>query len=495
MAAWACDGPERIRLKAPVTFTAQELADFRAMPPLHAMVVGAPPMAWYDEASQQFQGIAVDVLCMIAGELGLRYELDRGAGIPVADKIRRVQQGSADVFLSLSFLPQRAERGLFTAPYYDSHYAVIAPRGRRLPIRDVRDLAPYRVGLVDGVSYQTLLGGIVPDEQVVRFDQSVEGDGLFHALRQGTIDVAVFNRNIFIERRYELELFDLEIIHVLFENPRSYRFYFSRTPQNERVVAAFDRYLAVMDLSASVAAHEDGERRFIERYVDQRTQRMLWQVAGLFTAVLAGLFFIVGWRYRRLSLMLARSNQHVREQQRDLHAAYQTLQRQSQTDGLTGLANRRRFDQTLAREHARYRDTGDPLSLLLIDVDQFKLVNDEYGHAVGDDYLRAIAAVLKQEIGEGQLAARYGGEEFACILPGTDSTGATVLAGRIRAAVQALGLPNTSARTPVLTVSVGVATLAGGTAGSHQLVAHADVQLYAAKHSGRNRVCSTVLGA
>ncbi len=493
--ALACDGAKRIRLQAPVEFTEEELAQFRAMPPLRAVAVGAPPMVWYDEEAQDFFGVGIDVWCFIAGELGLRYRIDPGKGVPVAEKIRSVQEGRADVFLSLSLIPERLERGLFTKPYYDSHYAVIAAKGRRLPIHSVADLARYRVGLIAGVSYQSLLAGVVPADQIITFERTVEEDGLFPALRDGRIDVAVFNRNIFIEKRYELELFDLEIIHVLFEHPRSYRFYFTRNPRNERIVEAFDRYLAVMDLSPAVAVHEDGERRFIERYVAQRSQRLLWQAGGTAAAVLALVFFLGWWRYRRLSRMLARSNQRILQQQNALQEAYQTLERQSRTDGLTGLANRRRFDHALASAHADHRRTARPLSLLLIDVDHFKRVNDRYGHAVGDDYLRAIAEVLKARVaGPGQLAARYGGEEFACLLPGTGAAEALRVAEGVRAAVEGLGLPNALATIPRLTVSIGVATLAGGEADTQQCLAHADAQLYAAKHAGRNCVRGTVLG-
>ena len=134
------------------------------------------------------------------------------------------------------------------------------------------------------------------------------------------------------------------------------------------------------------------------------------------------------------------------------------------------------------------------MSLLGIDVDHFKQVNDHYGHAVGDDYLRAVARTLKGGVARAtDLVARYGGEEFACLLPDTDAESARTVAERIRAGIAALELPNAKAGIPCLTVSIGLATLQGGEHSAPALVACADAQLYAAKQAGRNRVCAAAL--
>ena len=183
----------------------------------------------------------------------------------------------------------------------------------------------------------------------------------------------------------------------------------------------------------------------------------------------------------------------ARAQQRT-RAANQALEQQSLSDTLTGLPNRRAFDLALHREHARQQRTGQPLSLLLLDVDHFKGVNDAYGHSIGDDYLRAVAQVLRKVVTRStDLAARHGGEEFTCLLPDTSATQAQALAERIREATQRLTLPNARAWHPMLTLSIGVATLEAGPASAQQLLEQADGQLYVAKRTGRNRVCATVL--
>ncbi len=490
----ACDGAQRIRLDTPVELSAQERAELSALAPLRIFAVNAPPMTRYEKDQNTYSGIAADVLCFIAQQTGLRYEFLVSPEVTVADKIKQVQAAQADVFVPLSRTPERASKGIFTASYYASQYAAIARKGRRLVLGSSAELAQYRVGFVGGVALEPILKSIVPAAQLRSFDASVVGQGLFQALRDGEIDVAVFNKDFFSEERYRYDLFDLEVVQTLSEFPRAYSFYFSPTPEHQRAVALLDRYLAVMDISESLEAHEMGERQLMERYVVQRSQRTLLLAAVLVAALLALASYVALRKHRSLALRLATSHAQVLAQQQALQAANEALERLSQTDGLTQLANRRHFDQALQREHGRYQHTGAALSLLLLDVDDFKSVNDHYGHAVGDDYLRAVARVLESSTAHTtDLVARYGGEEFVCLLPDTDHASACALAEHIRFAVAQLDLPNALANIPYLTVSIGAATLQGGEHSAQALLARADAQLYVAKQTGRNRVCAAVL--
>lgn len=164
------------------------------------------------------------------------------------------------------------------------------------------------------------------------------------------------------------------------------------------------------------------------------------------------------------------------------------LERLATTDALTGVANRRRFDERFAAEVARAARSGELLSLLMCDVDNFKAFNDSYGHPEGDACLVAVARALDAVIRRpADLAARYGGEEFALILPGTDEAGARSMAERVRKAVRALALPHdANDGRGIATVSVGAATVIGAWT-PVEIIALADRALYEAKHSGRDR--------
>lgn len=163
-------------------------------------------------------------------------------------------------------------------------------------------------------------------------------------------------------------------------------------------------------------------------------------------------------------------------------------------DGLTGVYNRRYFDQQIALELARVQRGHTPLSVIMLDIDYFKRYNDQYGHLAGDDCLRLLATSLKNELKRStDLVARYGGEEFASILPDTDLDGALHIASALEQKVRALQIPHAgSEMASCVTISLGVASrLAAANATLAELLAHADAQLYKAQHSGRGRPCGT----
>jgi len=171
-------------------------------------------------------------------------------------------------------------------------------------------------------------------------------------------------------------------------------------------------------------------------------------------------------------------------------AQSELLHRLAYVDGLTGIANRRQFDQQLEAEWRRCRRSGKPLAVLLLDIDYFKQYNDLYGHQQGDECLKAVATALRGQLGRSHdLVARYGGEEFVCLLPECDAAGALHKGQELCHAVQALGLAHAQSRVAdVVTISVGVACqVPDGEGSPAALLQQADMQLYQAKAQGRNR--------
>jgi diguanylate cyclase (GGDEF)-like protein len=171
--------------------------------------------------------------------------------------------------------------------------------------------------------------------------------------------------------------------------------------------------------------------------------------------------------------------------------ANRMLGAQAMQDGLTGLANRRVFDETIEREFRRMARSGQPISLIMNDIDHFKDYNDGYGHLAGDECLRTIARTIQGCVRRaGDLAARYGGEEIAVVMPGSDAQHASAFAETIRLAVRCLALQHTRSVHGIVTFSAGVATCMPGQTpgGSQALIGNADAALYAAKDGGRDTV-------
>jgi diguanylate cyclase (GGDEF)-like protein/PAS domain S-box-containing protein len=189
-------------------------------------------------------------------------------------------------------------------------------------------------------------------------------------------------------------------------------------------------------------------------------------------------------------VVVIRDVSHRKAAEEELQRAFLMVEALAGADGLTGIANRRRFDEVLDREWRRAQRDRSPCSLLLVDVDHFKNYNDIYGHISGDQCLRSAAETIANVLHRpADLLARYGGEEFAVILPDTDSDGAVAIAEQIRAAVESLQIPNQGNPHGVVTLSVGCATqVPGQDAEPSKLVQAADSALYQAKSRGRNRV-------
>jgi two-component system cell cycle response regulator len=183
---------------------------------------------------------------------------------------------------------------------------------------------------------------------------------------------------------------------------------------------------------------------------------------------------------------------HVKQLQDQLRDRNAALEKVSRTDALTGLYNRRHLDEELTRRHAEARRHQEPMSLLLLDIDHFKRVNDTHGHPAGDTVLREFARRLDDQLRLGDVAGRWGGEEFLIILPHTDKDGGLEFAHRVCTAIAATPFTIGSARIPV-TVSGGCY---GGLGESpEQLLQSVDRALYEAKAAGRNQIAATELPA
>jgi diguanylate cyclase (GGDEF)-like protein len=190
------------------------------------------------------------------------------------------------------------------------------------------------------------------------------------------------------------------------------------------------------------------------------------------------------------SMVVVSEVTRTKEAEGALRVMADQLQLLAATDSLTGLANRRTFDQTLDRELARSQRTGTPLSVALIDIDHFKAFNDLYGHPAGDRCLKVVADCLRQTLKRPtDLAARYGGEEFVAILPDTTEDGAFAIGDDLRLTLKSRYLEHAASARGIVTASVGIAaSMPGDAITPLELLSRADEALYAAKRAGRDRI-------
>ena len=188
--------------------------------------------------------------------------------------------------------------------------------------------------------------------------------------------------------------------------------------------------------------------------------------------------------HRRRLVQLEQATMERQAYQRQLEETNANLELLSITDDLTGLGNRRVLDQHLEHEVHRANRYKRPLSVMLMDIDRFKLYNDTFGHLAGDSLLKTIAGLVFQNTRASDLVIRYGGDEYAVILPDTEKSAARVLAERFRKAVEEVS----TLKCPV-TVSIGIFSVKAGCPDASSLVAEADRALYRAKEAGRNQVC------
>ena len=466
-----------ITLRHPVELSAEQQALVRSLPPLK---IGTyqhwPPLAMYDQKTDEYEGISIDIFRFIADEIGLPYQLVSYKDLYIDEMLEKFKRHELDVLMPASYVANRDAFSLLSESYYQSFYSIIVRQEDQIKINNPQQLKHYKVGIIKNSAVASYVKTLIPDVRTYGYTEHA----LYNALRNHDIDIAIYNQSIFAQDRWRLELFDLEDIYTLYEYPRAYGFLFQKNAINQDLATIFNQYIKAIDSGRSIDLHEDDEQRLINKYIAQKNrQQFLWLIL-----IVGALMFIFLYRAHRIRRRLLD----------DLQKANIQLEHLSRTDVLTGLANRRYFDERLTLAFADYQRSSSALSVMMVDIDFFKSINDHYGHSEGDVYLQKIAAVLMIKMARvNDLAARYGGEEFVCLLPNTHFSGALEVAEKIRQAVIMLNLHNADPQPKPVTVSIGVATLCIAECSPQQLIEQADIQLYNAKHGGRNRVCGIML--
>ena len=429
------------------------------------------------------KGVAVDIVEALGERIGHDIEI-RAINWDSAQEV--VLHGEADVLIHINPDPERKELYDFSIGMLESEFSIFTGVGNA-GIRSVEDLVGRTVGVEPG-GYPMKL---IEDREGISIELIYDWEMAFQDLSSGELDAIIVDRWI---GEYELAQSKVDGVRIV-EEPIETQF-------SRMAVRKGNEELLVEINSSLTKMHDDGT---IERILNTwKGSRIVYLTEDSYRrifkhSVLALLVFVVLIstytinKYKKLSKKLEAD---VREGTAQLHVTNELLReanielkRISMVDGLTSIANRRSFDDVYDKVWKLSLREEKSLSIIMMDIDNFKAYNDTYGHLAGDDTLKSVAKVLKNSVNRpGDMVARYGGEEFVVLLMDTDETGAKIIAERIRKRTEDLGIVNEKVDS-VITISLGVASsIPKPEMLPDDLIDSADKALYKAKKEGRNRV-------
>lgn len=429
------------------------------------------------------KGVVVDIAKAIGDKIG--YEVNV-VTVNWEQAQKMVINGDADGLLHINPSPERNEHYDFSSPLLQSDFSMFVQIDNMV-LRSIKDLKNKRVGVEAGGYPNILLRGY----ETIDIEIIHDWETSFKALSTGELDAIIVDRWI---GEYELansRISDIKIVAPPIE-----------TQYSRIAVRKGDtETLALINYGLKEITEDGTVDKIMEQWQGKRViyltedyfQIFYLRSVSLFLLLAALVAIYFARKYRKLSKKLEAS---VIERTEELHhanemlkAANLKLERISMIDGLTSIENRRAFDIAYNRIWKNCLRERMPLTLIMADIDNFKLFNDTYGHLSGDQTLIRIAEVIKGVIKRpGEFAARYGGEEFVAILMNTTAEGAAFVAEQIRTRVEELGIENREIKN-VVTVSLGVASVVpDNEMEPNELIDAADRALYKAKEYGRNNV-------
>lgn len=416
------------------------------------------------------EGIGADYMALISQKLGKQIQLYPTQSWQ--ESLQAIFQRHCDILSMAHETEERKEFLNFTRPYSEYPY-VIVTNTERFYIEDISHEPEHLYAVTRGYAINGLLQEMYPQIRLLEVDNIDQG---LQLVRQdkvfGYID-SVLSIGYAIQTSGSL---DLKISGAL-----GYQAELSIAVRN-------DLPLLQSVFQKALDSIRDSELRTIyNRWVSVRLETPfdytpIWQAGSVILAFVAGILL---WN-RRLSMankLAQRALRDLREAQDTLKDKNLQLQRLATTDILTGLHNRLKVGEILEQEVHRFHRYQAQFSVIMLDIDKFKAINDSFGHQTGDNVLAELAALLQKFSRTSDSVGRWGGEEFLLVCPGTALDGATKLACTLRQAIEAHPFPTVS----TVTASFGVATVTAGDS-SKDLISRADNALYTAKRNGRNRV-------
>jgi diguanylate cyclase (GGDEF)-like protein len=430
---------------------------------------------WYPleaiNEQQQVIGITADIIDMLEQQLGMHFEL-----VPTQtwnETLELVKSGGCDL---IPMITRTAERDTYL-DFTKSHLklpAVIVTTDEQIYVDGVEQLKGRRVGVVSGYAYREIIEKNHPGVIVVDVDNGKDG---IRRVQSGEID-AFIDYAASVVNVIQTE----GIVGVKISGEAG-------LPLSIRMAVPEDQADLIGPLNQAIdgmgeAAIRDAYNKYVSvKYTQGFDYRLFWQFVAII--VIIGMF--IAFRYAQLS-RFNREIQHARDELAEAHRELQhknaRLESLATTDALTGLNNRLRLDQLIEQEQNRFERYGNPYSAILFDIDDFKQINDEYGHDEGDVVLKRIAEIVESGIRKTDFAGRWGGEEFLIVCPSTTSGGALSVAETLRQKIEQMQFENLGKK---VTASFGVDVIGEGEK-FRNLFSRIDQALYRAKENGKNQV-------
>jgi len=441
------------------------------------------PVSFYNEQEKAWQGVVFDVLEEITQLTGLSFVRKHEGRVKWSDLQTMLEQGEAAIISEL--IPTEDRRGHFLwadMPHMIDRYALLSRADH--PVIMPNEIPHARVGVLAGTGYAEVFRDWFPNHRhTVEYMNNYEA---FDALERGEVDFLMMTQNLLLNVTNYLERPGFKV-NVLFNHTCESTFGLNLRETVLRSIVS--KSLRMIDTQSIT-------QNWMYKTFDYRFRmaeaRLPWLIGSsvLFLCIILLLLAL----YQKSRGVEKRLEDLVRERTAELCEQRDLLEYMSMTDQLTGIPNRRNFNDRLNHEWRLAIRGGLPISILMLDIDQFKNFNDTYGHQQGDKVLQEVAKAITQSLNRaGDFAARWGGEEFIVSLFNTDGSGALKVAESIRANVEALEIVVSEGSIAHVTISIGVHTKIPGINSSvASIISIADNLLYKAKGEGRNRVFSSV---
>lgn len=445
-----------------VTLTAEEQQYIQNNPKV-SMCIDPNWMPYEALEDGQHIGIGGDILRLISERSQIEIELFSTSSW--AETLKQFRAGNCDILSMLNRTPERDQYIDYTRPYFNGHIVFVA-KNEHPYIADPQEIAGKKVAVTTGYSISEFLKRDFPDIELVEVE---DYDLAFEMVATGQVDLTADYLISSGDRIQRMGLYGLKIA--------------GNTPYKNQLAIGVQKdnieLLRILDKTVATLKKHEVEAIINKwrsvRYEHTVNYSLLWQISGTALFLIA---ITVFWNHR-----LRQAKARTQEALDKLAEAQKTLETLAVTDKLTGLFNRLKIDAALEEGLYRAHRFDQPFSLIMLDLDHFKTVNDNYGHQTGDKVLVHLAKILQQNTRATDLVGRWGGEEFMILCQATELSAANQLAEKIRYLVAAYEFPNAGKNT----CSFGVATYCNDDT-IDTLLARVDKGLYQSKATGRNRI-------